>query len=276
MKTLSEHLSRMENKAGVGQTLRKHLEAVGIVEWADVSRSALYDLRDHLADSVAPGTARTIMANFKALLNRVRDEVDIPQDYAKILSAKGCKPVKIYLSEEDLEKLEGAYIHTERQQYIKNVFLICAYTGLRVSDAMNLTTENIVGGSLHFVAQKTKKAGVVPLKNGLAERIIWVAAHRDCRVTLKSYNEGIRLMCKNAGIDEEVKIFKAGKEQTGPKWQFVSSHTARISTASCLNKRGVPIGDIMRVLQHSSQHTTENYIVRDNAELSPEAMGFFR
>lgn len=276
MKTLSEHLTRMENRTGVGQTLRKHLGAVGIVEWADISRSKLYDLRDHLADAVAPGTARTIMANLKALLNRVKDEVAVPQDYAKILTAKGCKPVKIYLSEDDLEKLEGAYIHTERQQYIKNVFLICAYTGLRVSDAMNLTPENIVGGSLHFVAQKTKKAGVVPLKSGLQERIIWISQHKECRVTLKSYNEGIRLMCKNAGIDEEVKIFKAGREQTGPKWKFVSSHTARISTASCLNKRGVPIGDICKLLQHSGQAMTERYIVRDSVELSDEAMQFFK
>ena len=82
-------------------------------------------------------------------------------------------------------------------------------------------------------------------------------------------------MCKSAGITEEVMVFKAGKELKGPKWKFITSHTARISTASCLNKRGVQIGDICQLLQHSSIQMTERYIIRDRIELSDEAMKFF-
>ena len=83
-------------------------------------------------------------------------------------------------------------------------------------------------------------------------------------------------MCKDAGITDEVVVFKAGKELKGPKWQFISSHSARISTASCLNKRGVPIGDICKLLQHSGVSMTERYVVRDHIQLSNSAMKFFR
>ncbi len=266
----------MEGRGGAGQSLRKHLGAVGIQEWEDITKASLYELRDHLAESVAPGTARTVLAYFKALLHRNEDDLDLPKGWSKILAVKATKPMKTYLTEEDLRKFEAAPIHTNRQKFVKCVFLICAYTGLRVSDAMDLTMENVDGEVLRFTAKKTKKAGCVPLKGSLEEKIRWVSEHQEYRVTLAAYNIAVRKMAKDAGITEEVVVFKAGKEMKGPKWQFISSHTARISTASCLNKRGVSIGDIMQLLQHSSPLQTNNYIVRDRVELSANAMRFFR
>lgn len=276
MRTLQEAIAQKEGRGGAGQSLKKHLDAVGVNSWSDISKSTLYDLRDHLAEAVAPSTARTICANMKSILNRYSDEVELPKDWEKILSVKATRPMKTYLNENDLEKFEAAPIHTNRQKFIKFVFLICAYTGLRVSDAMGLTTENIDGEVLRFTAKKTKKAGCVPLKSGLKEKIGWVAEHQEFRVTLAAYNRAVRKMAKDAGINDQVVVFKAGKEMKGPKWQFVSSHTARISTASCLNKRGVPVGDIMSLLQHSGPSMTERYIVRDKVQLSPQAMKFFR
>ena len=275
MKTLNEAIKKMENRGGAGQSLRKHLTAVGINEWEDITRTSLYELTDHLRNSVAPSSAKTILANLKALLHRYEEDMDLPRAWAKILQAKATPPMKTYLTESDLEKFENARVHTRRQTFVKNVFLVCAYTGLRVSDAMNLTPENIVDGNLHYVAQKTKKAGAIPLKPGLAERIGWIASHQDVRVTMVSYNRAVRQMAKDAGIDDEVVVFKAGKEMKGPKWQFITSHTARISTASCLNRLGVPIGDISKLLQHSGTAMTERYVVRDRVELSERAMGFF-
>lgn len=274
MRTLQETIDRMEK--GAGASLRKHLNAVCIHKWQDITHSSLYELRDELDESgLAPGTQKTVLANLKSIMNRVKFDIELPADFDKILTVKATRPMKIFLTESDLAKLEEAPVHTNRQIFVKNVFLICAYTGLRVGDAMNLTTENIVDGNLHYIAQKTKKANAIPLKRGLEERIAWVASHQEYRVTLVSYNKAVRKMCKDAGISEEVVVFKAGKELRGPKWQFVSSHTARISTASCLNRRGVPIGDICKLLQHSGTQMTERYIVRDRVELSPTAMKFF-
>ena len=274
MKTLEQTIAKMER--GAAQSLRKHLAAVGINDWTDITRSTLYDLKDHLGETVAASTAKQVLSNLRAVMNRVKDEADFPADFAKILAVKATAPMKTYLTEDELALLENAPTHTAKQLFVKNVFIICAYTGLRVSDAINLTPENIVDGCLHFVAQKTKKAGAIPLKSGLAERIAWVASHPDKKVTLMSYNRAVRKLCKDAGICDEVVVFKAGKEMKGPKWKFVSSHTARISTASCLNRRGVPIGDISKLLQHSGVQMTERYIIRDHIQLSSNAMKFFR
>lgn len=275
MRTLQEALLKMENKGGAGQSLRKHLVAAGITEWEHINRSSLYDFRDAVMDSVAPSTAHTLFAVAKAFLNRYSDAVSLPEDWKEILSARNQKPMRTYLNETELKMLEDAPVHTTKQKYVKNVFLICAYTGLRVSDAINLTTENIADGYIRFVAQKTKKAGAIPLKPGLEKRIEWLAEHKDVSVTLVSYNRAVRKMCKDAGIDEEVVVFKAGKEIKGPKWMFVSSHVARISTATCLSKRGASTNDVMNILQHSNPATTNRYIIRDKMELTAPAMGFF-
>lgn len=256
--------------------LRKHLAAVGINTWADITRTALYELRDELLDSVAASSARQTLSNLRAILNRVRDDIELPDDYAKILSVKAPSTMKTYLTEDELALLENAPVHTDKQRFVKNVFIICAYTGLRVSDAMRLTPENIVDGNLHFVAKKTKKGGAIPLKTGLDKRIEWISQHPDKSVTLMSYNRAIRKMCKDAGINTEVVVYKGGKEKRGPKWKFITSHTARVSTASCLNRRGVPIGDISKLLQHSGIQMTERYVVRDHIQLSQNAMRFFR
>lgn len=265
----------MQNKGAAGASLRKHLNAVGIREWSDVKRSALYELHDHLIETLAPSTAKTIMAYAKSLFNRYSDEVDLPRGWQKILVGKNQKPMKTYLTEKELEKLAHTSTHTGRQEYVKNLFLICAYTGLRVGDASSLTLENISEGSIRYVAQKTGKAGVVPMKPGLEKRIEWVAAHPQYKVTTKCYNEAIRGLCKKAGINDEVVVLKGGKEIKGPKYQFISSHSARISTATCLNRRGVPTEEIARVLQHSTTAITSRYIVPSHEKLSTAAMAFF-
>lgn len=275
MRTLQQAIDKMENRGGAGASLRKHFSAVGISEWEDITKASLYDLKDHLDKAVSPGTAKTVMANAKSLFHRYEDEVDLPSGWAKILQVKCTKPMKTYLTEDELKRFEDAPVHTKKQMLVKHLFLICAFTGLRVSDAMGLTTENIVDGNLHYVAKKTKKAGAIPLKAGLDERIRWIAEHPGLTVSVKSYNEAVRKIARDAGINSEVVVLKAGKEVKGPKWKFISSHTARISTASCLNRRGVPIGDICKLLQHSGTAMTERYIVRDRVELSARAMAFF-
>jgi len=266
----------MDNKGGAADTLAKHLSAVGIEKWKDFSKTSLYEFTDHLKETLAPGTGRVTCSRLKTLLHRYSDAVKLPDGWEKILTIRDRRPAKTYLTEEELKLLEGVEGKTEKQQYVLNAFLVCAYTGLRVSDALSLNLGNIVDGNLHYVAQKTKKEGVVPLKPGVKERIEWLSEHRDITVSSVRYNSVIRELCRKAGIDTEVVVLKGGKALTGPKWQFISSHSARISLATCLNKRGVNFCDIMQILQHSDPQTTNRYIVRDDAELSEKAMEFFK
>ena len=152
MRTLQESISRMDNKGGAGATLRKHLGAVGINEWDDITRTALYDLRDHLGESVSAGSAKTILAYFKSLLNRYSDELTLPGDWAKILSAKGDASRGTYLTIEELRAFESVPSHLRKERLVQVESLIEAYTGARVSDVMTFSEENFKDGYLTYTS----------------------------------------------------------------------------------------------------------------------------
>lgn len=275
MRTLQEAIDKMMNKGAAKESLRKHLCAVGINEWTDITRASLYEFHDHLLTELAPSTAKTIMAYAKSLFNRYREEVELPDGWSGILKAKCSRPMKTYLTEDELKRFSKARTHTAKQELAKNLFLICSFTGLRVGDAMNLRTENISDGAIRYVAQKNKKAGVIPLKPGLEQRIKWVSEHRDLHITTKCYNEAVRNLCKLSGISDEVVVQIAGEEVRGPKWQFISSHAARRSCATNLFKRGAGVQEISTILNHSGVAMTERYICAKKTELSSAAKAFF-
>lgn len=244
-------------------------------EWTDLTRANLNDFRDHVTERVAQSTARTYFAVFKAILKRYEDDVEFCKDYANILKAKNEKPVKTYLTIKELERLEQVECKSDVERYVLDEFLIGAYTGMRISDAREVSEENMVNGFLSYVSIKTGVHAVVPLKQGIAERIRRVQAN-ECDVSLMGYNKAIRRLCKRAGIDERVKVFKAGDHMKGEKWEYVSSHTARISFASNLANLGVPLIDISRMLGHTSVLTTQRYVVNTKPELDARALRYFR
>lgn len=275
MKSLYETVNQ---KAGSrAPSVIKHLNAAGIGNWDDITRASLYEFRDELLETVADSTAKVTLANLASVIGRYQDEIaGLPADWRDILKTKGGKVVKTYLTEEELAKLERVQTHTKKETYILNVFLVAAWTGARVSDAIRMTPANISedGTTLSYVAIKTGKQSILPLKRGLDARIAYIASHAQ-EVSLTAYNEAIRRLARKAGIDTPVVVVKGGVERKGPKWMFLSSHTARISTATCLARRGAGVEDIRSLLAHSSIQQTMRYIVQDRPQLSAKAMRFF-
>lgn len=273
MKTLSQAINR--KGTGVEQALAKSLSEAGINDWSDLTRSRLEDFKDILAEKVALSSERTYLAVLKAVMARYEDEVEIPcREFRDILKCRNDKPMKTYLTVAELGRLEQVAVKSGVEQYVLDEFIIGAYTGMRISDTKETTLENIQDGCLRYVSKKTGVHATVPLKKGLEERIRRAVANEDS-VSLVAYNLAIRRLCKRAGINERVKVRKAGKEITGEKWQFVSSHTARISFCSNMSRLGVSLVDIARMAGHTSTTMTERYIATRDVKLPETAMGYF-
>ena len=144
---------------------------------------------------------------------------------------------------------------------------------MRHSDAVRLNESNLMGDTLQYVSIKTKTPTTVPLKPIVREYIL---NRPDIEMSDDAYNSAIRRICKKCGITDRVKVFKAGKELEGEKWEYVGSHTARRSCATLLYLRGVDLYTISKILGHSDTKTTQTYIksgIRTNSE---ELMGYFR
>ena len=273
MRTLYSEVVRLCAKNGGG--IVTHLCKSGIHTWDDLTKANLADFRDHLLESVAHSSAHTYVAQLSAVIARYEDELTLPKDWRSIMRIKNEIPVKTYLTRKEIEKFAAVTPKNAKERYVQACFLVSCWTGMRVSDAKCVTEENITGGYLRYTAIKTGIEAVVPAKPGLWD-LIRIVQEYPKEMGHDGYNNWLRKMCLRAGITEKVKVVKAGKHLTLPKWQCVSSHTGRVSFASCLNEAGAGLVEIATLMGHRETSTTLRYICKSSVNLSPRALQFFQ
>jgi len=144
-------------------------------------------------------------------------------------------------------------------------WIIDAFTGLRISDGKRLTEKNITSDGKYIIQDMQKV-------NGRVE----VPLHWVVKDILKRYNglpphvaEGtirrhIKSACQLAGINDNVVITRTegGKKITRSyeKWQVVSTHTARRSLATNMDKARIPIEIARKMTGHATKKQYLDYI----------------
>ena len=219
-------------------------------------------------DDVKQGFQRSIPAGCVALVFHKGN---------KIISSfhKGTQP-QSYISGQisTYSDIEFSFLDKNaNEQLVRTQFLIGAFTGCRHSDYTRLNNRNIVGGMISYVSLKTKTHATVPLKPIVKELLTNLPKEE---VSDPTFNNNIRNICRKTGITEAVKIFKAGKEVEGEKWEFVSSHTARRSFATNLYLRGADLYSISQMMGHASVEMTQNYLCCGLREQSAQVMEYFK
>lgn len=155
----------------------------------------------------------------------------------------------------------------------KNLFLIGAYTGLRVSDFTRLLPKHIGEDKITMVTVKTGARVVIPI-HPVVRDILDRGFDGSQRLSEQKVRAYIKDICKTAGITQEVEARRCsmGKivVETKPKWELVSTHTARRSFATNAYKAGVPTLSIMKITGHTKESTFMKYIrisQEENADL---------
>ncbi len=273
MTTLKEAFLKKYPAHGI--ILRMYEEANGChATWSNLSKLRLQAFADYLCGKVSPNSARQYCAKLKAVLNLYSEEVELPRGYSKVLSLKAEKAVSVWLTDDELSLLANYQPATPNELLVRNQFLIGAYSGCRHSDFLRLDETNIVEGMLTYVSVKTRIQATVPLKPIVAE-LLRTTEKRE--VSDPTFNETLRTICKGSGINGQVKVYRAGTQKAGEKWQFVSSHTARRSFATNLYLRGADLYSISRMLGHASvEMTANNYICCGLKEQPEKVMEYFK
>lgn len=256
------------------QAIAKHLKAVGINDWQDLTKARIMDFRDEIKDTLAPSSAKTVAAALSAFLHRYEDEGLFPcNTFAEVLRLRGEKCVKTYLTPQEVERLERVEPKNDVERYVLNEFLVGCKTGARISDIGQFTMENIENGRLTYTSIKTGITATIPVSATTAERIKYLNDHQ-MHLWPAQYIRIIRRLCERAGINEQVKVHKAGEDKVGPKYQFMSSHSARVSVCTNLANMNVPVLDIMQIAGHTDPAMTARYIVRTQPKLNDKAMNY--
>lgn len=242
-------------------------------EWNDFTKANIDEIV-LLFSSCSPSSTRTYTAMIKAVLNDGKDEFALPYaKFAERFSVKGTPSVNVYLNMDELSRLEKYHPKNDTESIVLAQFLIGCYTGARHSDILGMSTENIQNGYITYVSRKTNIAATIEAKPIIRE-LLPIAGKRQ--YVDACFNGTIRDICRKCGINGKVRLFRRGKNETGEKWQFVASHTARRSFATNLAELGVPLLQIAKRMGHSDIKMTQNYIVCGIGKLDDKASAFFK
>lgn len=263
-------LKRYPNR---GKVLDYYKEATGQdAAWGNLNKANIQAFTDLLDERLSRNSARLYAQLFKFAISLYSDRVKLPDNYEKTLKLRTQRVVNTWCDESDLRAFERVTVYDDLEEVVWASFLIGAYTGARHSDFIRFNENNIVNGMLTYVSQKTKIQATVPLKP-IVSRLIPLVKIRE--ISDVFYNSTLRNLCQRAKINKEVKVFKCGREQEGPKYKFISSHTARRSFATNLYLRNCDIYAIAKMMGHTNVNTTEGYICCGLRELPDRVMGYF-
>ncbi len=246
---------------------------VSSVEWADMTKVNLCVIADYIKKQVSPNSAFTYLSIIKSFLTRYSEEGVIPcKSYHKELSARRAPSQHIALTMEEIIKFDNYEPKTKTERDVKILFMRGCLTGMRLSDALLLTEDNIRDGILSYVSIKTKTEVKQPVHARLMKYVTEQPKKQHQRSVV---NRTIQNICKNLGMTEEVQLFVNGQLQKGHKYEFITMHSSRRSYVTCLAANGVPVATISKLAGHSSTAMTDRYICFDTHKPGREAMEFF-
>lgn len=158
-------------------------------------------------------------------------------------------------------------------ELVRNRFLIGAFSGMRVSDFSRFSEANIVDGMITMRTRKTDTPIAIPL-HPVIKKILESDFDLSKTISDQHMNIYIKRLAKMAGIDEKVTIceHRGGevKEIRIEKYALISTHTARRSFATHLQRSKIPLSSISMALGHKKVTTTMRYLrlgVNENAAI---------
>jgi integrase len=171
----------------------------------------------------------------------------------------------IYLSEAELQRMKMTILPNRHLDNVRDLFLLACYTGVRSQDYNKLNNDSLInnGTMLKVRTEKTDEEVIIPL-HPIAKAILEKYNGTPRIISNQKFNEYIKDVCRIVGLTESVTISRTcgGKKTriTKPKYNFVSSHTARRSFATNAYKAGVPTLAIMAITGHRTEKVFLKYV----------------
>jgi integrase len=173
---------------------------------------------------------------------------------------------KIYLTTTEITSILNANLSdSERLEQIRDVFVVGCNTGLRFSDLVRVQPSNfnVAEKILHIKTQKTDALVYIPLSPETLA-ICKKYGYRLPQFSNTTFNNCLKEIGRKAGLVEEVEITQTkGNRKVRkivPKYQLISSHTARRSFATNAFLARVPNLSIMQITGHNTEKAFMRYI----------------
>lgn len=217
----------------------------------------------------APNTIGEHVRCVKSLLNKAKEQgYAITSDISKFTTAKE-KTLSVALSEQEIERIFNYDFSYDRKlENARDLMILGVWTGLRVSDFMNLPTIDPQDKFIEVEPQKTRHSSGAKVVIPLHHHIKSVVSKRGMPQPLNetTFNYLIKEICQVVGIDQllEGSLMNAEtrRKEKGifEKYKLVSSHTCRRSFATNLYLMNFPTLSIMKITGHTTEQSFLSYI----------------
>lgn len=172
----------------------------------------------------------------------------------------------IYLTEEEIAELWSLDLSTDKRlEPIRDLFIVGCYTGLRYSDFSRLNEKHIEDGLFKIKTMKTDQPVIIPI-HPLVKEIMIINDGLPKAISNQKTNQYLKevtAMVPSLQQIIEVDQVEGGQKITRkiPKWQLVTTHTARRSFATNIYKSGLMTTiDIMQITGHKTEQAFLKYI----------------
>ena len=196
-------------------------------------------------------TIACALKNVKTYINlAIKSGVDIknPFTFHKIKTGRG-KPT--FLEVDELRKLLDMYFNGEIATHLQEsllIFLVQAFTSLRISDAMAVTESWVPFGNLEFEPYKNRKLrkrvsfGLSKIASKLLRELLALKRQKKLK-TEKQINVDLKLIAATAGIKKNL-----------------TTHVARHTFATTFISIGGDVVVLKDIMGHSKIETTMVYV----------------
>ncbi len=149
------------------------------------------------------------------------------------------------------------------------LFFVGIYTCLRISDVVRLDPAvHCKDGWIRITIQKTRRLHEIPIVAPL-QKIL--DTEKWYPVSAQKLNDNLKIIGKMAGIDAPTEVVRYRGAQAEitvcPKYELITSHTARRTGITLLLQHGVESTLVMRVSGHTDSRSFQKYIKHSKKHL---------
>ncbi len=169
------------------------------------------------------------------------------------------------------------FTDTPGLERVRDVYILQCFVGLRYSDLRTFlrNPKRYIKriDARDYIEIKTTKTGevvVIPVSNVVKDILNKYNYNFGNLFSYQYFNLSIKEMAKRAGFTQEIVFTRTeGGERVDrliPKWQLMSSHTARRTFATNAFLAGVPVKNIMLITGHKTVTSFDKYIRCSNLD----------
>ena len=245
--------------------LQHFSESSGTPIFTNLNEQVIEDFVYYLqSQNLMVSTVKNNVNRIKYLLKKARrfgHEVDSTIEDFNVPDEEGNA---VFLTMREVYKIHRYTNLTPREIEIKDYFIIGCLTALRFSDYSRLKPKNFVRNKIVIKTKKTNTPVQVPIHPVVREIIQKYNNVLPPPPSVQHFNRQIKKICRKIGFKKKMLFERQiGRQRVSkliPKYQFISSHTARRTAATNMYLAGIVPYRIMLVTGHKTEKSFFRYI----------------